>query len=163
MPHPEDMNDLPPGSPPAPPPDPDATPTSAIPVTQGGDPGTVQPTAQPGETPAKQRLRDRLWSFRAVIAVALASVIVGGLGGAALANVSDGDSRGFGPGQNRFQRGGPGVPPEMMDGRRQDRLEQWRERRGLGQHQWEQENPGFPNRPAPPSDLPAPTTPTPSG
>ena len=125
-----------------------------MPVTQGGDPATG------GQTPAKQRLQDRPWSFRAVIAVALASVIVGGLCGAALgANVSDGNDRGFGPGQNRFQRGGPGGPPGMMDGRRQDRLEQWQQRREQGQRQWGQDSqPGVP-----PSRLPSPPTPSASG
>src|SRR6187401_282326 len=112
------MNDLPPGSPPGQPPDPHLTPTQAIAAEQSGG----QATGQAGAASAKQRLRDRLWSFRALIAVALASVIVGGLGGAALASVSGEDDSGFGPGHNRLQRGGPGVPPQMRDGRRQDRL-----------------------------------------
>jgi len=96
VPHPEGMSDLPPGSRPVPPPDPDATTTSAMPVAQGQGPSTGQATRQAGEAPGKQRLRDRLWSLRAVIGVALASVIVGGVGGAALANVADGDEGRFG-------------------------------------------------------------------
>ncbi len=153
------MNDLPPDPPPVPQPDPDATHTSAMPVTQGGDPGAGQPTTPAGETPSRQRLRDRLWSFRAVIAVALASVIVGGLGGAALANVSDGDDGRFGPGQNRFQRGGPGLPPGMTDRGRQDRMKQWQDQRGMGQRQWGRDGP--PGGP-PPSQLPSPPRPSPS-
>jgi hypothetical protein len=152
------MNELPPDPTPVPQPDPDATPTSAMPATQGGDPGTGQPTTPAGEAPSRQRLRDRLWSFRAVIAVALASVIVGGLGGAALANVSDGDDGRFGPGQNRFQRGGPGPPPGIMDGRRQDRMKQWHDQRGMGQRQWGQDGPPG----VPPSRLPSPPTRSPS-
>jgi hypothetical protein len=159
MAHPEDMNDLPPESRPVPPPNPDATPTSAMPVSQGGAPVTGQTTGQAGETPAAQRFRDRLWSFRAVIAVALASVIVGGLGGAALANVSNNDDVRFGPGHARFQRGGPGMPPGMMNDRRQDRLRQWQHRRGMGQRQWGQDGPPG----VPPSRRPSPPTPSSSG
>lgn len=107
------MTDLPPESRPAPPPNeptslPDHTTTQAIPADR--------PPAQPVQPP-QQRLRDRVWSFRALIAVALASVIVGGLGGAALASISKGGDDGrFGPGQGRFQRGGPGGPPGMNPG-----------------------------------------------
>jgi hypothetical protein len=131
------MNDLPPDSRPVLPPDPEPT-------------------------PPKQRLRDRVWSFRAVIAVALASVIVGGLGGAALANVSDhGDDGRFGRGPGGFNRGGPGPggPPGMMDGQGRDGMRGQPDRRGMGQRQWdEQRRPGVP-----PSGLPSPTLPTPSG
>ena len=75
------------------------------------------PTLQQGQgsaPPPKERFVDRLWSLRAVIAVALASVILGGLGGAALASAAsdDGDDRG-GPGQ-RFHRGGQMPPPGMQ-------------------------------------------------
>ena len=65
--------------------------------------------SDPTEHPPKQRWTDRLWGFKTVIAVALASVIIGGLGGAALANIggSDGDDR-RGPGFGHQFRGGPG-------------------------------------------------------
>ena len=84
------------------------------------------------EHPAKQRWTDRSWGSRAVIAVALASVIIGGLGGAALANLGgrDGDDR-TGPGFGHQFRGGPGqgrghqgfVPPgqQKKQERRGDR------------------------------------------
>jgi hypothetical protein len=38
-------------------------------------------TEQIPATPPKQRLRDRMFSFRSLIAVSLASLIIGGLGG----------------------------------------------------------------------------------
>ena len=67
----------------------------------------VLPPDRP-QAPPRQRFADRLWSFRALIAVALASVIIGGLAGAALANAGDDhDDRG---GPMRFQRGGPMGP-----------------------------------------------------
>jgi hypothetical protein len=135
------MNEVPPGSTPAPPPaaspDPDANATQAV------------PAVQPAE---KQRLRDRLWSFRAVIAVALASVIVGGLGGAALANVSNNDEDGrFGPGAGRFNRGGPpGMDRGPLD------RKQFPDRRGMGQRQWGQGG-------VPPVPMPTPAPPSPTG
>ena len=106
------------------------------------DDKTVEGTAHqesvsdPTEHPPKQRWTDRLWGFRTVVAVALASVMIGGLGGAALANLGggDGDDR-TGPGFGHQFRGGPGqgrgpkgfVPPgqlkrlERGDQRGQDR------------------------------------------
>jgi hypothetical protein len=97
------MNDLPPESRPVPPSNPDPTATQAMPADRSA--------RQRSETPARQRLRDRLRSLRAVIAVALASVIIGGLGGAALASVSGHDDGRMGPGHGRFNRGGPGPTP----------------------------------------------------
>ncbi len=90
------VTDVPPESRPVPPPEPDPASTHVLPPDQ--------PPAPP-----KQRFVDRLWSFRALIAVALASVIVGGLAGAALANAGDNNDRRGGP--MRFQRGGPMAPP----------------------------------------------------
>jgi hypothetical protein len=97
------MNDLPPESRPVPPSNPDPTATQAMPADRSA--------RQRSETPARQRLRDRLRSLRAVIAVALASVIIGGLGGAALASVSGHDDGRMGPGHGRFHRGGPAPTP----------------------------------------------------
>jgi hypothetical protein len=97
------MNDLPPESRPVPPSSPDPTATQAMPADRSA--------RRRSETAARQRLRDRLWSLRAVIAVALASVIIGGLGGAALAGVSGDDDGRMGPGHGRFNRGGPGPTP----------------------------------------------------
>ena len=146
------MNYMSPESRPIRPPDPDLNPTQALPADQS----THQPTAPP---PApRQRLRDRLWSFRAVIAVALASVIVGGLGGAALASASDhGDQGRFGPGRGRFNRGGPGGPPGV-NGNGPNGMRQWQQRQGMGQRQWTQQGqggsvtppPGVPSPPATP-------------
>ena len=67
------------------------------------------------------RLRDRVFGFRSVVMVALAGVILGGLGGFVIHAATDGDDRDgrmgrFGPGGG-FQpgpggRGGPGgFPP----------------------------------------------------
>ncbi len=142
------VNDLPPDSRPIPPSDPEPTPTQAIAAQQAAD--------QPAD---KQSLRDRLWSFRALIAVALASVIVGGLGGAALASVADhgNDSR-RGPGQ--FNRGGRFGGPGMMNrGPRNGRQkgQQGSDRRGTGPRQFGQDD-------APdgqPSGAPTPVVPTP--
>jgi hypothetical protein len=84
------VSDVPPESRPIIPPEPDPTPTEQLP-----------------ESSRPQRFRDRLWSLRAVIAVALASVIVGGLAGAALANIGDEQDGRRGPGIGRFGPGGP--------------------------------------------------------
>ena len=68
--------------------------------------------AQPG--PAPVRFRDRVLGMRGVIAVALASVILGGVGGAALGAVSSGDDEDgrFGRGPGNFQPGQDGqLPP----------------------------------------------------
>ena len=149
------MNDLPPDSRPLPPSDPE--PTQAIPAQQTGD----QPAGSPAGPPAdKQRLRDRLWSFRALIAVALASVIVGGLGGAALASVADNGNDGRrGPGQ--FNRGGGFGGPGMMNrGPRngQRNGQQGFDRRGAGPRQFGQDD----TPDGQPSGAPTPVVPTPT-
>ena len=83
-------------------------------------PAAEQPVQQPG--PTKQRFVDRVWGLKAIIAVGLASVIIGGLGGAALAKGGEGQGgndrfghgHGFGPG---FGRGPNGQgPPGQMNG-----------------------------------------------
>jgi len=109
------------------------------------------PTLQQGgeAPPPKERFVDRLWSLRAVIAVALASVILGGLGGAALASAAgdDGNLR-RGPGQ-RFH-GGRQMPPPG--------LQRWRngQRRGQFKH-----GPGMmPSQPPAPTPTPGKPTPT---
>ena len=50
---------------------------------QGADP------TPSGDNPTEPGWADRMWSLPALVAVALVSVILGGLGGAALASVSD--------------------------------------------------------------------------
>ncbi len=52
------------------------------------EPAQTEPTA---EQPAKRRWRDRALGFRGVIAVTLAGVILGGLGGTALGFALDDD------------------------------------------------------------------------
>ncbi len=59
------------------------------------------PGATPAGVPARQRFRDRVLSMRGVVAVALASVILGGLGGAGLASIAGGGREGFGRGDHR--------------------------------------------------------------
>lgn len=62
---------------------------------------TETPSYRP---PAAPRLRDRVLGLRAVAAVSLASLILGGAGGAVLGAVSNGGETG-GPGGGRFQPG----------------------------------------------------------
>ncbi|MFS3129432.1 hypothetical protein ACLM5J_13610 [Nocardioides sp. Bht2] len=105
------------------------------PGTGPNDPTTVfaqspsaaaQPSGEPPATgPAKPRFRERVWSWKALTASALAGLIIGGGTGAAIAAVAsdDGghhDRRGqFQPGEGRpggpggFGRGGDGqfAPP----------------------------------------------------
>ena len=132
------VTDVPPGAGSTPPPDPDPTRTHVLPPDR-------DPVA------GRQRFADRVWSLRAVIAVALASVILGGLGGAALASAGDdNDDRG-----RHFQRGGP-LPPGMQRFHdRRKELKEFRERRGHGQRWWGPEGTA--------SDAPSPTKPSPSG
>ena len=148
------VTDLPPESPR--PPEPDATRTRVLPPDR--DPAA-------SATP-RQRFVDRVWSFRALIAVALASVILGGLAGAALASVGDHQDRRDFPG--RFHRGGQlGQPGERQwhwgDGPRDDRMP-----RGLGPRQWYQQQPrmpgvppGTPTVPSQPRQAPPKATPSP--
>ena len=67
---------------------------------------------EPVEQPARAPWRERSWSLPVVVVVALVAVLLGGLGGAALASVGDHQDgrRGFGPGNNRGF-GGPGQRP----------------------------------------------------
>ncbi len=137
-------------------PDPPNPPTQPLQPDPGHRVLPPDPTLQQGggvAPPPKERFVDRLWSLRAVIAVALASVILGGLGGAALASAAsdDGDVRG-GPGQ-RFHRGGQMPPPGMQ---------RWRNGQGHGH---DKRAPGMmpPRSPAPtPTPAPTPAKPTPT-
>lgn len=131
---------------------------------RGVDPAANAPdqAAQTAERPAagppggdsspvlKTRWRDRAWSFRAMIAVALASVVIGGLAGGAVVAASGDDN-------DREQRMGPwgpggGMPPG------------WRERgprdfRGDGGPRWRWEDGPREDDPTPQSPSPSPTTP----
>ena len=97
--------------------------------TRPTQPVPAQDQAAHDQTPTATRFRDRLWGLRAVIAVALAAVVLGGLGGAALASIGDHqDERRSGPGRGQFGRG-PGGPPGQM------RHFQQRRGHGFGQGQ----------------------------
>jgi hypothetical protein len=112
-------------------------------VEQGAVPPTAGPTAQPA--PARQRFVERVWGLKAVIAVALASVIIGGLGGAALAKGGDrqggNDRMGFGHGNGHgfgqgFGRGPNGQgPPGHRNGRMQRMPGPGQQGPGFGQGQ----------------------------
>ncbi len=83
-------------------------------------------------TPTPVRLRDQVWSFRSMLAVGLASLLLGGAGGAGIVAATEGHGHGdrfsrfgFGPdgqgGGLRFHRpgegdgsnGGPGFYPPV--------------------------------------------------
>jgi hypothetical protein len=77
---------------------------------------TSQTQAATTNPPARAALRDRVLGWRGVAGVALASVILGGAGGAVLGAVSNGgDSRGPG---NLGGPGGFGGPGRMMQNSR---------------------------------------------
>ncbi len=79
---------------------------------------TPDPSPEPTPPPATERTRwrDRALGFRGVLAVAAASLILGGLGGAAITAVASGDDHDRGPAHSDFRdgdrqpRGGPGGP-----------------------------------------------------
>ena len=66
-------------------------------------PPPTQAPAGPAYAPDRPRLRDRLFGLRALVAVALAGVVLGGLAGFGIHAATDGD----GP-DDRFGRVGPG-------------------------------------------------------
>ena len=74
-------------------------------------------SAVPPPTAPKPRFRDRVLGMKGVAAVALASVVLGGVGGAALGAISNGDGRFGGPGITMMPPGGDGnqmMPPGMQ-------------------------------------------------
>ncbi len=105
------MSDRPPDSRPTSPPDPEGDPAETQRLATSAADSSGQGAAS--ETPASRQglrsrydeLRRRAWSFRSVVAVGLASLIVGGLGGAALGSVADHDEDGR---DGRESRGGNG-------------------------------------------------------
>jgi hypothetical protein len=117
-----------------------------------GDTRPVLPPDAPAPAPApapqpilKTRWRDRAWSFQAMIAVALATLLIGGIaGGVIVAAASDDDDHGhfwMGP-------GGPGgrMPPGMREHRFRDGGPRW---------QWNDPEPQDP--PLTPYGVPTPT------
>lgn len=86
-------------------------------------PPDTAPPAQPVLVP---RLRDRVWSFRAVLAVALATFLVGGLAGGAIVGLTRDDHpdrRGF---VIMHGRDGAMPPGWRMPHRFRDGSPQWR-------------------------------------
>ncbi|MBV9830833.1 MAG: hypothetical protein JOZ82_04500 [Marmoricola sp.] len=159
-------------------PQPEDGPDAAPAADQHEAPEPVEATAEqpvPGEAvagppvgpaaaaPTKARWRDRSWPLPAVVVVALVAVVLGGIGGAALAATSNHEDVRRGPGFGRFH-GGPGMVPPGMGGRPGQR---WRfhDPYGSGQRQWgQQQQPQGPNGPLTPNggSAPSPATPSPS-
>ena len=98
------------------------SPEDGIPTTQTpavGQPEVAPPAATvpaataPAPAPIlKTRWRDRAWSFRAMIAVAAASLVVGGIAGGVIVGAASDDDHGN-HGNHRMGRWGPGagMPP----------------------------------------------------
>ena len=86
-------------------------------------PAPAEPASGPAAGPVlKTRWRDRAWSFRAMLAVALATLVIGGVAGGSIVALADGDGhdhhgvRPWGPGG---PMGGPGWKwrdPRGFDG-----------------------------------------------
>ncbi|CAN5377635.1 hypothetical protein BH09ACT12_BH09ACT12_35070 [soil metagenome] len=106
--------------------EPQFSPSGTADVGAMAPPSTPPPPAPPvrgsgaadaGVVPDRPGLRDRVLGIRAVAAVALASLIVGGLGGAALGALSDGaDTDQRGPGGGQFVPGQQGQVPGGQQG-----------------------------------------------
>jgi hypothetical protein len=87
-------------------------PGTGTPVTQTATPGLPAQPARPAyAAPERQSFFDRVVEMRAVIAVALAALIIGGLSGFILGEHTNGGDQHFGPGGFR---GGPqgGFPQQ---------------------------------------------------
>ncbi len=89
----------------------------ATPAAAPEAPAVAEPAAP---APPTVRLRDRVWSFRSILAVGIASLLLGGAGGAGIVAATDGHGHGdrfsrfgFGPdggrGGMRFHRPGGGY------------------------------------------------------
>jgi hypothetical protein len=122
-------------------------------ATTPGDTQRVLPPDTPAPTPQpvlKTRWRDRAWTFRAMLAVALASLVIGGIAGGAIVAAAGGDDD---DGYYRMGPGGPGgrMPPGMGPRRFRDGGPQWR---------WQDGQPPGPE--LTPYGQQAPPTPTPS-
>jgi hypothetical protein len=71
---------------------------------------------QPAARPARTSWRQRTWSLPVVVAVALVAVLLGGLGGAALASVGGHQDGRRGPGSGGFRHGPGGFGPGQQPG-----------------------------------------------
>jgi hypothetical protein len=119
----------------------------------------VVPAESAGPAPVlKARWRDRVWSFRAIIAVALASLLIGGVTGGVIGAVAADDDRDGHYRMGPWDHDGP-MPPG------------WRERgprhfRGDGGPGWRwQDGPqeDSPQQPSPPVSPPSSSSPGPTG
>jgi hypothetical protein len=99
----------------------------------------------------RQRWRDRAWSFRAMLAVALATLLLGGIVGGIVVAVADDDH----DDHPRMGHWGPGmrVPPGWREPRRFDE--------GGPRWRWE-DGPRQPDSSTAPFEQPSPSTPSPS-
>lgn len=68
-------------------------------------PGAPTPPPAADVAPGRSRFVDRVLGMRAVLAVAVAGLVVGGVGGALLGATTDGGNDGFGRGPGGFQGG----------------------------------------------------------
>jgi hypothetical protein len=119
----------------------EATPTATQPVI----PPEAAATSAAGPV-LKTRWRDRAWSFRAMIAVAVASVLVGGVAGGAIVAASGDDHD-----RDQYRMGPWGPGGQMPPG--------WRH----GGPRWHRDdNDMMPGQPLTPYGRPSPTTPSPS-
>jgi hypothetical protein len=125
--------------------------TDQPPDAHAAPPQGTDPTPS-ADAPTKAGWSDRMWSFSALVAVALVSVIIGGLGGAALVSVSEDGRQGrdhrFGPGQSRIHRDGELRRPGMMNQRQREQWKQWRKQQ---RRQWSQDGRPSPTRPMKPT------------
>ena len=132
-------------------PDGDAAPTERTRPVLPPDPATEAAAAPMAPQPVlKPRWRDRVWSFRAVLAVALATLLIGGIVGGTIVAVADDD-------RDDHQRMGPWGPGgQMRPG--------WREPRrfddGGPRWRWDDDpdNPMDPQRPSPSPPSPSPSS-----
>ncbi|MFL6108313.1 MAG: hypothetical protein ACJ716_14055 [Marmoricola sp.] len=110
-------------------------------------------TTQAAPAEPRTRFTDRVWNFRAMVAVALAALLLGGGIGAAISAVSHDDGHDRRPGFARFEDGPPGYPggPGLGPQQRQQFRKDFKEFRQRMKQHLDQE--------APP---PAPPTPTPT-
>ena len=136
------------------------TPEAAVPPEPASEPpAAVEPVPAPAPV-LKTRWRDRAWTFRAMLAVAAASLVIGGVAGGVIGATAGGDDD---HGDYRMGPGGPGM--KMPPG--------WRHRGpgfdGPGGPQWRwdegpQQAPSMtPYGGSTPSAPTTPSTPTPSG
>jgi hypothetical protein len=75
------------------------------------------PAYAAAEPPSRPRFVDQVLGMRAVLAVALACVVLGGVGGAILGATTNGGDSGFGGrGPGGFPGGGPGQQGQFQQG-----------------------------------------------